>query len=72
MLGTCAPPIVLVVGALVLLVLDRLFPGHTLGYGFPRFLEMVHLEGARVKQALDDREDARRGDRARRRRLGRP
>ncbi len=45
-----APPIVLAAGAIALLVLDRLFPGHALGYGFPRFLEMIHLEGGRVKR----------------------
>ena len=40
----------LAAGAIALLVLERLFPGHALGYGFPRFLEMVHLEGGRVKR----------------------
>ncbi len=45
-----APPLVLAAGAVALLVLERLFPGHALGYGFPRFLEMVHLEGGRVKR----------------------
>jgi CIC family chloride channel protein len=45
-----APPIVLAAGGCALLFLERLFPGHALGYGFPRFLEMVHLEGARVKR----------------------
>jgi CIC family chloride channel protein len=45
-----APPIVLAAGGIALLLLERLFPGHTLGYGFPRFLEMVHLEGGRVKR----------------------
>jgi chloride channel protein, CIC family len=44
------PPLVLAAGAVALLCLERLFPGHALGYGFPRFLEMVHLEGARVKR----------------------
>jgi len=44
------PPIVLAAGGIALLLLDRLFPGHALGYGFPRFLEMVHLEGGRVKR----------------------
>src|SRR5205823_2104522 len=34
----------------VLLLLDRVFPGEVLGYGFPRFLEMLHLQGARVKR----------------------
>src|SRR5882724_10707129 len=43
-------PLALVAGGLVLLVLDRLFPGEVLGYGFPRFLEMLHLQGARVKR----------------------
>jgi len=33
-----------------LLLLDRVFPGEVLGYGFPRFLEMLHLQGARVKR----------------------
>ena len=45
-----APPLVLAAGAIVLLGLERLFPGHALGYGFPRFLEMIHLEGGRVKK----------------------
>ncbi len=45
-----APPIVLAAGGVALLLLERLFPGHALGYGFPRFLEMVHLEGGRVKR----------------------
>ena len=45
-----APPLVLAAGGVALLALERLFPGHALGYGFPRFLEMVHLEGGRVKR----------------------
>ena len=45
-----APPIVLAAGASRSSCLERLFPGHALGYGFPRFLEMVHLEGGRVKR----------------------
>jgi CIC family chloride channel protein len=40
----------LLAGGATLLVLDRLFPGEVLGYGFPRFLEMLHLQGARVKR----------------------
>lgn len=44
------PPLVLACGGLALLALARLFPDHTLGYGFPRFLEMVNLEGARVNK----------------------
>ena len=43
-------PLALVAGGLVLLLLDRVFPGEVLGYGFPRFLEMLHLQGARVKR----------------------
>jgi len=45
-----AIPVVLIVGGVVLLLLERFFPDHTLGYGFPRFLEMIHLEGGRVKR----------------------
>jgi CIC family chloride channel protein len=45
-----AAPIVLAAGGCALLLLERLFPGHALGYGFPRFLEMVHLHGARLKR----------------------
>jgi chloride channel protein, CIC family len=40
----------LIAGGLLLLLLDRVFPGEVLGYGFPRFLEMLHLQGARVKR----------------------
>src|SRR3989442_11199474 len=43
-------PLALLSGGLVLLLLDRIFPGEVLGYGFPRFLEMLHLQGARVKR----------------------
>jgi CIC family chloride channel protein len=43
-------PFVLAAGGVALLVVARLFPEHTLGYGFPRFLEMVNLEGGRVKK----------------------
>jgi chloride channel protein, CIC family len=43
-------PIVLLSGGGALLLLDRLFPGDVLGYGFPNFLEMVNLGGARVKR----------------------
>jgi CIC family chloride channel protein len=48
--GRPGPVVALVSGGLVLLVLDRLFPGEVLGYGFPRFLEMLHLHGANVKR----------------------
>jgi CIC family chloride channel protein len=43
-------PLALVAGAVVLLALERVSPGDVLGYGFPRFLEMVHLHGARLKR----------------------
>jgi CIC family chloride channel protein len=40
----------LLAGGVVLLALDRIFPGEVLGYGFPRFLELLHLHGALVKR----------------------
>jgi chloride channel protein, CIC family len=43
-------PIVLLSGGGALLLLDRFFPGDVLGYGFPNFLEMVNLGGARVRR----------------------
>ena len=49
-LGRGGIPLALVTGGLALLALDRLFPGEALGYGFPRFLEMLHLHGASVKR----------------------
>ena len=49
-LGRPGIPLALVAGGLALLALDRVFPGEVLGYGFPRFLEMLHLQGARVKR----------------------
>jgi len=49
-LGRAGIPLALVAGGLALLCLDRLFPGEVLGYGFPRFLEMLHLHGASVKR----------------------
>ncbi|MCW5892451.1 MAG: chloride channel protein [bacterium] len=48
--GHLGIPLALLAGGVVLLVLDRFFPGEVLGYGFPRFLEMLHLQGARVKR----------------------
>src|SRR5581483_2511621 len=50
LLGPAALPLALVGGGVALLLLDRLFPNEVLGYGFPRFLEMLHLQGARVKR----------------------
>jgi len=49
-LGRAGIPLALLSGGLALLALDRLFPGEALGYGFPRFLEMLHLHGASVKR----------------------
>src|SRR5438067_3714167 len=49
-LGRPGIPLALVAGGLALLCLDRFFPGEVLGYGFPRFLEMLHLHGASVKR----------------------
>ena len=43
-------PIVLMSGGVAILVLDRIFPGDVLGYGFPNFLEMVNLGTAKVKR----------------------
>lgn len=49
-LGGLAVPLVLVGAGLVLYALENLFPGEVLGYGFPRFLEMLHLQGGRVRR----------------------
>jgi CIC family chloride channel protein len=43
-------PVILLSGGVAILLLDRLFPGDVLGYGFPNFLEMVNLGTARVKR----------------------
>jgi CIC family chloride channel protein len=43
-------PIVLLSGGVGMILLDRLFPGDVLGYGFPNFLEMVNLGSARIKR----------------------
>lgn len=43
-------PLVLLSGGAALLVLNYFFPGDVLGYGFPNFLAMVHLGGARLKR----------------------
>jgi chloride channel protein, CIC family len=43
-------PLVLLSGGVAILVLDRIFPGDVLGYGFPNFLEMVNLGNARLKR----------------------
>jgi CIC family chloride channel protein len=43
-------PVVLLSGGVGMILLDRLFPGDVLGYGFPNFLEMVNLGSARIKR----------------------
>jgi CIC family chloride channel protein len=43
-------PVVLLSGGIGMILLDRLFPGDVLGYGFPNFLEMVNLGSARIKR----------------------
>src|SRR5262249_62063279 len=57
-LGTPGIPLALVGGGVAVLALDRLFPGEVLGYGFPRFLEMLHLQGAGVEGGRGRREKA--------------
>ena len=48
--GTGGVVVAMLLAGVVLLLLERGFPGEVLGYGFPRFLEMLHLHGARVKR----------------------
>ena len=43
-------PVVLLSGAVGMILLNWLFPGDVLGYGFPNFLEMVNLGSARIKR----------------------
>lgn len=43
-------PLVPLTGGAGMILLDRLFPGDVLGYGFPNFLEMVNLGSARIKR----------------------
>ena len=43
-------PLVLLSGGAFILLLNRLFPGDVLGYGFPSFLEMVNLGNARIRR----------------------
>lgn len=49
-LGVSAVPAAFAAGGVALLALEALFPGDVLGYGFPRFLQMLHLEQARMKR----------------------
>src|SRR5271154_2143940 len=43
-------PLILLSGGVAILLLNRVFPGDVLGYGFPNFLEMVNLGTAKVKR----------------------
>jgi CIC family chloride channel protein len=43
-------PVVLLSGGFGMVLLNWLFPGDVLGYGFPNFLEMVNLGSARIKR----------------------
>jgi CIC family chloride channel protein len=43
-------PVILMSGGAGMLILNRIWPGDVLGYGFPRFLEQVNLGNARVKR----------------------
>ena len=43
-------PVILMSGGVAILLLNRIFPGDVLGYGFPNFLEMVNLGTAKVKR----------------------
>src|SRR6202162_4898056 len=43
-------PVVLLSGGVGMILLNWLFPGDVLGYGFPNFLEMVNLGSARIKR----------------------
>jgi CIC family chloride channel protein len=48
--GRLGIPLTLVAGGVALLALNRIAGGDVLGYGFPRFLEMLHLHGGRVRR----------------------
>src|SRR5260370_38474570 len=42
-------PVVLISGGIVIIAMEYLFPGDIMGYGFPKFLETIHLGDARLK-----------------------
>ena len=42
-------PVVLVSGGLFIILLEVLLPGDIMGYGFPSFLEKIHLGDARLR-----------------------
>lgn len=48
--GRFGIPLTLLAGGVALLAVDRVAGGDVLGYGFPRFLEMLHLHGGRVRR----------------------
>ncbi len=48
-IGRVFTPVVLVTAGLLLLLLNRFFPGEVLGYGFPSFLETVNLGKGRLR-----------------------
>jgi CIC family chloride channel protein len=43
-------PVMLIGGVVAMLLLDRVFRGDVLGYGFPNFLEQVNIGNARIKR----------------------
>ena len=43
-------PLVPVLGMLLIIVLDRWFPGEIKGYGLPRFLEIVNIRGGYLRR----------------------
>lgn len=43
-------PLIPLAGAVILVGFAAIFPGEIMGYGFPRFLEMVNLQGARLRK----------------------
>lgn len=45
-----AIPVIPVIGMLVIVALDRRFPGEIKGYGMPRFLELVNITGGYLKR----------------------
>ncbi len=65
-------PVILMSGGVAILLLNRIFPGDVLGYGFPNFLEMVNLGTAQGQTALDLRQGCGRLAVVGRGRIGRP
>jgi chloride channel protein, CIC family len=42
-------PVVLISGGIAIIAMEYVFPGDIMGYGFPKFLETIHLGDARLK-----------------------